>query len=201
MARLTRPLREALDWRPPPPGHVFVAGTRIALREWLLSDAEAVLAYAGDPDVGRYLIRGPAELRAEPAMAMSEAQKQPRTDYALAVVERERDAVIGSAEVYVDGVRHHRGELGYILRRDLWGRGLGADIATLLLRLGFDTLGLHRLWATCDPANTASIRVLEKVGMQYEGLLHDHYLAHDGTWSDAVVYAAVTPRETACESS
>jgi [ribosomal protein S5]-alanine N-acetyltransferase len=191
MARQTRPPREEMDWRPPPPGPVFVASARVVLREWTLADAEAVLAYADDPDVGRYLIRGPAELRAEPAMAMSEAQKRPRTEYTLAVVERENDAVIGSAEVYVDSVRHHRGELGYILRREVWGQGLATEIATLLLRLGFDKLGLHRLWATCDPANKASIRVLEKISMQYEGLLRDHYLAHDGTWRDAVVYAAV----------
>ena len=104
---------------------------------------------------------------------------------------RETGAVIGSAEVYVDSVRHHRGEIGYILRRDVWGRGLATEVATLLLRFGFDDLRLHRLWASCDPANTASIRVLEKIGMQHEGVLRHQYLASDGSWRDAAIYAAI----------
>jgi RimJ/RimL family protein N-acetyltransferase len=191
MARQTRPRRDQLDWRPPERSRVFVTGKRVLLREWTPGDSEAVLAYAEDVAVGRYLIRGPAELKAEPALAVAEARKRPRTEYALAGVYQETGAVIGSAGVYVDSVRHHRGEIGYVLRRDMWGQGLATEIAALLLRVGFDDLRLHRLWATCDPANKASIRVLEKVGMQCEGLLREHYLSHDGTWRDALLYATV----------
>jgi ribosomal-protein-alanine N-acetyltransferase len=191
MARQTRPQREQLDWRPPTLGPVFVAGERVVLREWRSADSEAVAAYADDAAVGRYLVRGPAELRAEPALAIAAAQELPRTEYALAAVYRGTDEVIGSAEVHLDSLRHHRGEIGYILRRDMWGQGLATEIAALLLHFGFEDLRLHRLWASCDPANSASIRVLEKIGMHYEGLLRHHYLAHDGTWRDAVIYAAV----------
>jgi [ribosomal protein S5]-alanine N-acetyltransferase len=191
MARRTRPAREQLDWNPPALGPIFVAGARVVLREWTRADGEAVRIYAEDPEVVRYLIRAPTELLAEPALAIDEAQESRRTEYAFAVIDRDSDGVIGSAEVYVDSVRHHPGEIGYILRRDVWGQGLATEVAELLLRFGFDDLGLHRLWASCDPANAASIRVLEKVGMQYEGLLRHQYLAHDGTWRDAVIYAVV----------
>jgi ribosomal-protein-alanine N-acetyltransferase len=193
MARRTRPPREHLDWCPPELGRVFLAGPRIALREWALEDADAVREYAHDPEVSRYLIRAPAELLAEPKLAIVEARERLRTEYAFAVVQRETEAVVGSAELYVESIRHHRGEIGYVLRRDVWGQGLATEVAGLLLRFGFDELDLHRLWASCDPANTASIRVLEKVGMHYEGVLHHQYLAYDGTWRDALVYAAVAP--------
>lgn len=191
IARETRPARQELDWRPPALGAVSITGERIVLREWTVDDDDAVHGYAGDPEVGRYLVRGPAELAAEPSLARIEADRSPRTEYALAVVLRASGAVIGSGEIYVESVRHHRAEIGYILRRDMWDQGLATEIAALLLRFGFDELGLHRLYATCDPTNAASIRVLEKVGMQYEGELRHHFLAHDGTWRDAVVYAAV----------
>jgi [ribosomal protein S5]-alanine N-acetyltransferase len=115
----------------------------------------------------------------------------------LAVVLRATDEVIGSAEVYVESVRHHRAEIGYILRRDMWGKGLATEIAALLLRFSFDHLHLHRVYATCDPANTASARVIEKAGMHYEGHLRDQFLAHDGTWRDALIYACVASEREA----
>jgi ribosomal-protein-alanine N-acetyltransferase len=191
VTRQTRPSRDHLDWHPPSLGPVTLEGRRVVLREWTRADSDAVRAYADDPEVGRYLIRSPAELLAEPALAVAEAEASPRTEYAFAIVARETGAVIGGAEVYVDSVRHHRGEIGYILRRDVWGQGLATEVATLLLRFGFDDLRLHRLWASCDPANTASIRVLERIGLQHEGVLRHHYLAHDGTWRDAAIYAAI----------
>jgi ribosomal-protein-alanine N-acetyltransferase len=193
MARQTRPPREHLDWRPPTLDQISLVGARVVLREWTGADGGDVRAYAEDPEVVRYLIRASTELLAEPALAIAEAQKSPRTEYGLAVIDRDSDGVVGSAEVYVDSVRHHRGEIGYILRRDVWGQGLATEVGELLLRFGLDDLRLHRLWASCDPANAASIRVLEKVGMQYEGLLRHQYLAHDGSWRDAVVYAVVAP--------
>lgn len=193
MTRQTRPSREHLDWQAPALGPVTLESRRVAVREWMLGDSDAVRAYAHDSEVGRYIIRSPAELLAEPELAIAGAQESPRTEYAFAVVSRNSGAVIGSAEVYVDSVRHHRGEIGYLLSREVWGRGLATEVATLLLRFGFDDLRLHRLWASCDPANAASIRVLEKIGMQYEGLLRDQYLAHDGTWRDTAIYAAVAP--------
>ena len=42
-----------------------------------------------------------------------------------------------------------------------------------MVEMGFDVLGLRRIWAACDPDNTGSRRVLEKTGMQIEGLLRD----------------------------
>jgi RimJ/RimL family protein N-acetyltransferase len=60
------------------------------------------------------------------------------------------------------------GEIGYFLHPDWWGQGFGTEISTALLRFGFQKLHLHRLLATCDPRNTASKRVLEKIGMVYE---------------------------------
>lgn len=190
--RSARQPRGHLDWHPPAiPWPVFLQAQRVALREWSPSDEKVVHSYALDPEVGRYLVRGPAELLAEPALAIREGKREQRTDYALAIVDDTGGDVIGAGELHVDSIRHHRGEVGYILRRETWGRGLATEVAGLLLRFGFDELRLHRLWATCDPANAASIRVLEKVGMRREGLLGEHYLAHDGTWRDAVVYAAI----------
>jgi RimJ/RimL family protein N-acetyltransferase len=49
---------------------------------------------------------------------------------------------------------------------------------------------LHRIFATCDPRNTASAHVLQKVGMRLEGRLRDTMLIRDG-WRDSLVYSVL----------
>lgn len=63
-------------------------------------------------------------------------------------------------------------------------------MARLLVRLGFERLGLHRLSATCDPGNAASIRVLEKAGLRREGLLRGLYLVR-GQHRDRLMFGCV----------
>ncbi|MHB8450638.1 MAG: GNAT family N-acetyltransferase [Mycobacteriales bacterium] len=60
-------------------------------------------------------------------------------------------------------------EFGWYFASGAWGRGYATDATSLLLRFGFEALGLRRLIATADPANAASIRVLEKAGLTKEG--------------------------------
>jgi RimJ/RimL family protein N-acetyltransferase len=61
-------------------------------------------------------------------------------------------------------------EFGWYLRSDAWGRGYATDAAILLLNFGFLELGLTRMFATADPENEASIRVLTKSGLTNQGL-------------------------------
>jgi hypothetical protein len=58
-----------------------------------------------------------------------------------------------------------RGEFGWYLAPRFWGRGYATEISSLFLAFGFENLGLPAILATCDPANLASRRVLEKSGL------------------------------------
>ena len=77
-----------------------------------------------------------------------------------------------------------------MISRDRAGSGYATEAAAAVLRFGFDTLGLHRIWATCRPENLGSSRVLEKIGMQREGHLRDHVMVR-GAWQDSLLYAAI----------
>lgn len=59
-------------------------------------------------------------------------------------------------------------EIGYLFLREFWGKGLATEAATACRDYGFDSLGLDRLVSLIDPANLASRRVAEKVGMELE---------------------------------
>ena len=60
-------------------------------------------------------------------------------------------------------------EIGYLLGKDYWGRGLATEGARPGLRFGFETLGLERIIALTHPENTASQRVIAKLGMTFTG--------------------------------
>jgi RimJ/RimL family protein N-acetyltransferase len=63
-----------------------------------------------------------------------------------------------------------RVELGYAFARDAWGKGYATELAHGLLRFGFDTLKLDEIYGVVIPENTASRRVLEKIGMRNLGM-------------------------------
>lgn len=172
---------------------VVLEGASVLLREFRSADARAASAWVGDPDAVQFVPLGP--LSAAQAVdyveqLISEAKRNPREGYTLAVVERSTGDVVGSAALGIDSRVHRRAEIGYILRRDRWGRGYATEAANLLIDFALQQLGMHRVWAVCDPDNPASVRVLEKCGMHCEGRLRDDLLVH-GSWRDSLLYATV----------
>jgi ribosomal-protein-alanine N-acetyltransferase len=71
-----------------------------------------------------------------------------------------------------------------------WRRGLGVQIARSLLTIAFDSMDLHRVVATCDPRNVASIAELRKVGMTFEGRLRHTMRIRDG-WRDSSIFSVL----------
>jgi len=78
-------------------------------------------------------------------------------------------------------------EIGYRLLKEHWGNGYATEGASALLRYGFDTLGLDRIVAVANPANSASRRVIEKIGLRFK----EYTLRYN---SD-VAYYAITRQE------
>jgi [ribosomal protein S5]-alanine N-acetyltransferase len=70
------------------------------------------------------------------------------------------------------------------------GKGDCNGCSTLLIGFGFHQLKLHRIYATCDPRNIGSIRVLEKAGMTKEGRIRGDLLMKDG-WRDSLLFSVL----------
>ncbi|MEZ5978496.1 MAG: GNAT family protein [Planctomycetota bacterium] len=102
------------------------------------------------------------------------------------VFESGSDVLVGTATVFKLDGSHRRAEVGYALRRDLWGRGIGTEVVGIELRFCFETLGLHRVEADVDPENAGSLRVLERHGFRREGLLRERWI-QGGVWCDSIV--------------
>jgi RimJ/RimL family protein N-acetyltransferase len=85
------------------------------------------------------------------------------------------DTLIGSIGLTLTP-QHHRGQLGYWIGVAYWNRGYATEAARAVVAYGFDELELHRIWAPHFASNPASGRVLQKLGMKYEGQQREHYL-------------------------
>ena len=172
---------------------VVLTGERVTLREFVIDDLPAVHDYASRPEASRYQAWGPntpEESRAFLEDVVAAARAEPHSRYELAVELRETRRLIGSGGLQVHSRRFRQGEISYIIHPELWGRGYATEVARLLLRFGFETLGLHRIFATCDPRNVASARVLEKAGMTLEGRLRHTMLIRDG-WRDSLLFSVL----------
>ena len=164
---------------------------RLVLRDFEEADWEAVHSYGSDLEVVRYMDWGPntqEETKKFIQRAIAHQKEQPRRIYTLAIVLKPKNKLIGGCGIYVSNPENREGWIGYCLNRNLWRQGYATETAKALLKFGFDQLNLHRIFATCDSANTASARVLEKTGMQREGHFREHKWAK-GKWRDSLLYA------------
>lgn len=164
---------------------------RLVIRPLREADREAVHAYSADPEVVRYLPFGPnseAETRAFVTMAIEAGAAESPPTYHLAVGRRDDECPIRGCRIGIKSMPDREASIGYILHRGAWGQGYATEAARALLAFGFERLRLHRVFATCEPHNTASARVLEKIGMRREGHLRGHRLIK-GASRHSLLYA------------
>lgn len=164
---------------------------RISFREFRFDDWKAVHEYASQERVCLYQPWGPNnenETKDFVNLVIADTQKQPRTRYVFAVVLEGSNKVIGAGEINIRDRKNQQGEIGYIINPELWGQGYATEVAESLLNFGFNTLKLHRIFATCDPRNLGSSKVLQKIGMKYEGRMRETLLIRDG-WRDSLLYS------------
>ena len=141
---------------------------RTVLRMFTIDDLDELAAILGNPRVMRYL-----EIDCQPIT-------REQTEFAItnivahwkkhrfgrwAVIDKESSKVIG-----MTGFRSHEdiAELVYVLDEPFWGKGLATEIARACLEYGFATADFPRIIAMTRPANRASRRVMDKLGMIYQ---------------------------------
>lgn len=162
----------------------------LLLRELRPDDARAVSVRAGDRRVAKFLIAVPTPYPVSLAMrwiAGRVAWWPQGRGITLGITRRhEPDELLGSVSLRRFS-RDRRAELGYWLGADAWGHGYATEAATALVDFGFREMGLARIYAQVLAGNTASCRVLEKLGMLSEGIRRRH-IRKGKTLHDVVLY-------------
>lgn len=145
---------------------------RLSLRRPRLTDARAIFErYAQDPEVTRFVLWEPhrsVEVTEDFLKACIDAWDL-GIGHRAWVIERADDArPIGMIGVTIQA---RRAEVGYVLARDCWGNGYMTEALQAVIACCFESDALDRVWAVADVDNAASTRVMERAGMQYEGVL------------------------------
>lgn len=165
---------------------------RLILRPIAPSDAAAMHVYKSDPDAVRYVPYEPlerADIEQRIATIWSTTQFTQEGDaVSLAVEERATGALVGDVVLFWRSEANRSGEVGYIFDPRVAGRGYATETVEALLALGFDGLGLHRIAARIDERNTASAKVVERLGFRREARLVESEW-FKGEWSTLLVYA------------
>ena len=142
--------------------------SRLILRPFSRDDEDAAFRFFGDPDVMRFSLNGP-HLSRKPTedFILTNINRQRRCGFSIwAVVEQSSGMVIGMCGLAEFGHGVPGIELAYRLRRDRWGQGYASEAAEGAVAHAFTGLQLERLIGAVEPANLASVRVLEKSGFQ-----------------------------------
>jgi RimJ/RimL family protein N-acetyltransferase len=163
---------------------------RLLLREFVIADWPAVLAYQRDPRYLQYYEwtdRTPGDAQRFVQLFLEQQEEQPRRKFQLAVMLKEDGQLIGNCGIRKSANTSHEAEIGYEIAPAHWGHGYATEAARAIVQFGFAELKVHRIGAWCIAENVASARVLEKTGLQLEGRLRDKEY-FKGRWWDTLIY-------------
>lgn len=168
--------------------------SRLRLRPFARGDVDAVYAYRRREDVARYLFDGPMShesvTEALQVRVGQEVLDAEGSKIFLAVETLSPHALVGEVSLILRDAGNRQGEVGYIFHPDHHGHGYATEAAGALLDMGFGGAGLHRIYARCAAANTASWRVMERLGMRREAHFREHIFVK-GAWDEEFVYAVL----------
>jgi len=146
------------------------------IREWTIEDAAGLAEILNNRNILNNLRDGlPYPYTEKDAQeyitSMLAADKTKTFAFAVTV----DDKVVGSIGVFrCDNIHFRAAEMGYYIGEPYWGRGLGTSAVTQVCKYIFDKTDIIRIFAEPFAYNTASCRVLEKAGFQFEGLLRSN---------------------------
>ncbi len=163
---------------------------RVLLRKFTIDDANDMFEYSSVPDVSDFVPWEPHKTIEDSYGFINYILKQ-YEDSKLApwaIVLKENQKVIGTIDFVAWFPQHHRAEIGFILSKEYWGKGLILEAATKVIEFGFDKMSLNKINAPCMVENVQSARVLQKLGMTLEGVMKDEYFIK-GKFRDMAVYS------------
>lgn len=147
---------------------------RLKIRLFKKGDEKDLYEYCSDDEVTRYI-------SFESYTSISQAED--RINYCLEIYKninkpfpwgieyKENGKLIGSIDFVEWNEDHKEAKIGYVLNRNYWNKGIASEALKVILKFGFEKMGLNRIQIECDERNVASARVIEKNGLKYEGTL------------------------------
>lgn len=163
---------------------------RLVLRELRADDAPALFDMRNDERVMRHIgrPRATALADAEKLITTIASDRANNLGITWGITFAPDDTLIGTIGYYRLKLEHHRGEIGYMLGADHWGKGIMGEALDAAVDCGFDRFRFHSIEAITDPRNERSNRLLERHGFVREGLFKENFF-WNGEFQDSAVYS------------
>jgi len=164
---------------------------RLILRPPTLNDAEIIFnKYTQDPEVTRYLVWPPHESIEMTKEFLGRCLRcwDDETAFPWVMTLKGDNTILGMVEMRISGFK---ADFGYAIATEYWNNGYTTEAVKALVQWAIDQESIYRVWAVCDLKNIGSVKVLEKAGLQREGILR-RYSLHPGVSDE--------PRDCYCYS-
>lgn len=180
---------QKLNWKPP-----TLDTDRLILRPIELNDAESIFSYAKNPNVCKYTLWETHQSIEDSLNYIKDYifyyySKGVPEPLGIALKENPKK-IIGTVGCFWTSKSARAMELAYAIAEEQWGKGLVAEASQAVTDYCFKEFALKRIQARCKVENTASSRVMEKIGMTYEGTLKSAIFHRNKFW-DMAYYAKV----------
>ncbi|MFS0880202.1 GNAT family N-acetyltransferase [Metabacillus niabensis] len=172
---------------------------RLILQPFKEEDATRIRDLANDKELAD-IIGLPHPYETKHAMewiSIQPKQMNEGDEYPLKIVSKELNEIIGTITLRVDK-HHNKGELGYWLGKDYWGKGFATEAVKKIIEFGFN-LSLNKICASAITRNIASKKVLKKAGLQKEGTLRQNKRLQN-TYEDVDVYGLLQNEYKRCKA-
>lgn len=170
---------------------------RLILRKIVLKDAQSLCELLNDKAVQDYLAGIPANYTCKMAVDYINGKLaqsyQSKKFYDWGIIEKATNKLVGRICVYRQDEDRRMADLVWYISPNVRGKGYTTEAAIAVIKT-LQEVGFERIEAFANVENTASLRVMEKIGMEYEGTLKKYDCRRDGSLYDAKMYA-ITEKE------
>ena len=166
---------------------------RLTLRKLNLQDAEELFSWASDSELMKYNAwnhHGSVEDTLEFLLFMEDRYTRNELPQNWGITLKKTERLVGTCGFTDYSIINSCATVGYTVARDYWGLGIATEAMKEVLKFAFLGLGCNRVEATCFPENTGSERVLQKLGMSFEGLFREKVFIR-GEFHDLSCYSII----------
>jgi ribosomal-protein-alanine N-acetyltransferase len=173
------------------PSDIKLETERLILRPLKNEDEETIYNYVKNYDIAKWTINIPHPYPREGAIEFirqARALMEEGLCYELAILLKPDSEIVGVVSFVKVNKKHRNAELGYWVGKPHWNKGIATEAAKRILKFGFDELGLERVFSKCFFDNLPSRKVMEKLGMEYEGKFR-HEVLKENNFIDMTYYS------------
>lgn len=167
---------------------------RLKLRQVNADDVNEIFFLRSDKTVLQFLDKEPEASIETASVFIKKLNELEKNNESInwAITFKDEKKLIGTICFWRLLKEHHRAEIGYVLHPNYQRKGIMQEAMTAVLDYGFKKMKLHSVEANVNPANTSSIKILEKNNFTREGYFKENYF-FNGKFLDSAIYSLVTP--------